>query len=161
MGGTSKTTQTQNSTTEPWAPAQDTLKGILGQLQGNLGNTGVTGAESGALNTLVQNGNNATSQYAQPIANYAQTLLGGGGALLVFLGVASLSATVAHPVSKAIGAPIQRLFPVAGRIARDNASRAPRRAPTPVIRCRATSSTRPTSSPPGPTRAATSCSARC
>lgn len=65
--------------------------------------------------------------FVRPGGGLGLGLLGGGGALLVFLGVASLSATVAHPVSKAIGAPIQRLFPVAGRIARDNASRAPRR----------------------------------
>lgn len=80
MGGTSKTSQTQNSTTQPWTEAQPALQGILGQLQGNLGNTGVTGAESGALTTLVNNGNNATAQYSQPIADFAKTLLSGGGA---------------------------------------------------------------------------------
>lgn len=80
MGGQSKTTQTQNSTTAPWQDAQPALQGILSQLQGNLSNTGVTGAESGALTTLQQNGANATSQYAQPIADYAKNLLSGGGA---------------------------------------------------------------------------------
>jgi hypothetical protein len=49
-------------------------------LQGNLGNTGVTGAESGALTSLVNNANNASSTYAPQIANFAQTLLNGGGA---------------------------------------------------------------------------------
>ncbi len=80
MGGKSEQTQTQNSTTAPWLDAQPALKGILGQLQGNLGNTGVTGAESGALSTLVNNANNASSTYAPQIADYAKTLLGGGGA---------------------------------------------------------------------------------
>ena len=80
MGGTSETKQTQSSTTNPWEPAQPMLKGILGQLDSNLSNTGVTGAESGALTSLVNNANTATSQYAPQIANYAKTLLGGGGA---------------------------------------------------------------------------------
>jgi hypothetical protein len=80
MGGESKQTQTQNSTTNPWEPAQPALQGILGQLTGNLNNTGVTGAESGALSTLTANGNSFTSQYAPQFADFAKTLLGGGGA---------------------------------------------------------------------------------
>ena len=51
----------------------------------------------------------------------------GGGALLIFLGVASLSTAVARPVSRTLGAPIERVFRVPGKIARDNASRNPRR----------------------------------
>ena len=81
MGGTSKTSQTQNSTTNPWEPAQPALTGILSQLQSNLGNTGVTSAESGALSTLQNNGAAATSNYAAPIADFAKNLLGGGGAM--------------------------------------------------------------------------------
>lgn len=65
--------------------------------------------------------------FARPGGTQGLILFGGGGAVLTFLGIASLSATVAYPVSHAIGAPIQRLFPVAGRLARDNASRNPRR----------------------------------
>jgi hypothetical protein len=80
LGGESKQTQTQNSTTNPWEPAQPALKGILSQLTGNLGKTGITGAETGALDTLTNNGNNFTQQYGQPIADYAKTLLSGGGA---------------------------------------------------------------------------------
>lgn len=80
MGGTSKTTQTQSSTTAPWEAAQPTLQGILGQLQGNLGNTGVTGAETGALNTIVNNSNDGSATYAPMIADYAKNLLQGGGA---------------------------------------------------------------------------------
>lgn len=80
MGGTSKSSTTQNSTTAPWQEAQPALQGILSQLQGNLSNTGVTGAESGALTQLVNNGVNASNTYTQPIADYAKSLLSGGGA---------------------------------------------------------------------------------
>jgi hypothetical protein len=80
LGGESKQTQTQNSTTQPWLEAQPAMKGILGQLTSGLGNTGVTGAESGALSTLTNNGNNFSSQYAPQFADYAKTLLSGGGA---------------------------------------------------------------------------------
>lgn len=80
MGGESKTSQTQASTTNPWEAATPALTGILSQLQGNLSNTGLTGAESGALTNLVSNANNATSQYAPQIQSYATSLLNGGGA---------------------------------------------------------------------------------
>jgi hypothetical protein len=79
MGGTSKTSQTQNSTTAPWTEAQPALQGILGQLNGNLGNTGLTGNESGAINSMVSNAGTA-SQFAPQITGYANTLLNGGGA---------------------------------------------------------------------------------
>ncbi len=81
MGGQSSTSQTQQSTTAPWAAAQPALNGILGQVSQGLGNTGITGAENNALNTLTQNGQNATTQYAPQIGNYAGELLSGGGAL--------------------------------------------------------------------------------
>ncbi len=51
----------------------------------------------------------------------------GGGGLMLFLGVASLSTTVASPVTKAIGWPIAKLFKTPGRLAQDNVVRAPRR----------------------------------
>jgi putative ABC transport system permease protein len=51
----------------------------------------------------------------------------GLGALLLFLGVASLSSTVATPVTRVIGWPIERLFKVPGALARQNVARAPRR----------------------------------
>jgi putative ABC transport system permease protein len=51
----------------------------------------------------------------------------GGGALLIFIGIASLSTTVARPVAGAIGKPIQKMFGTPGKIARDNAMRSPRR----------------------------------
>lgn len=81
MGGKSEQKTTQQSTTAPWTEAQGSLKGILGQLQSNLGNTGVTGAENAALTSGVNNANDFSSMFAPQISNYAQTLLNGGGAL--------------------------------------------------------------------------------
>lgn len=80
MGGTSKQTSTQQSETNPWAPATDTLKGILGQLNSYLPQTGLTGAQSGALNTIEQNAANV-GQYAPAVQNYTSSLLNGGGAM--------------------------------------------------------------------------------
>jgi hypothetical protein len=80
MGGESKTSQTQSSTTEPWKAAQPQLQGILSQLTGQLGNTGVTAAEDAALTSGVNNANAASATYAPQIAGYAQSLLSGGGA---------------------------------------------------------------------------------
>jgi putative ABC transport system permease protein len=51
----------------------------------------------------------------------------GGGALLLFLGVASLSSTIATPVTRVIGWPVEKLFKVPGALARENVARAPRR----------------------------------
>jgi hypothetical protein len=80
MGGESKSETTQQSQTQPWSPAQPFLNNVLTQLQGGLSNTGVTSAENGALNTIVQNANNSTTQFAPAIANYATNLLNGGNA---------------------------------------------------------------------------------
>jgi hypothetical protein len=79
MGGQSSQKTTQSSTTAPWEAAQPALQGILGQLSGNLGNTGLTGAESGALDTLQRNAGQA-SQFAPAITNFANNLLSGGNA---------------------------------------------------------------------------------
>ena len=80
MGGQSSQEQTQNSISDPWKPAQPALQGILGQLQGQMGNTSVTGDETNALKGLEQNGYTAASTYAPQIAGYASNLLSGGGA---------------------------------------------------------------------------------
>jgi len=80
MGGKSTTSQTQSSTTAPWEAAQPALSGILSQLQGNLGKTGITGAEDKAIDQTVINGANATSQFAPAVTDYAKALLSGGGA---------------------------------------------------------------------------------
>jgi len=81
LGGTSTSETKQSSQTAPWAPAQGLLGGILQQVGSATGNTGLTGAESGALNTIEQNGQNATNQFAPQVNSYANSLLNGGGAL--------------------------------------------------------------------------------
>ncbi len=80
MGGTSTTQQSQASTTNPWAPAQPDLQGMLGQIGTNLNNTGLTGTESNALTGIANNGANATAAYAPQIGANATSLLNGGGA---------------------------------------------------------------------------------
>jgi hypothetical protein len=81
MGGksTSSATQTQNSTTTPWAPAQPLLDSILGQLNGGLANTGPSAAESSALNTAEANAGNY-NQFGPGVTNTIQNYLNGGGA---------------------------------------------------------------------------------
>jgi hypothetical protein len=79
MGGQSSSTQTQQSQTAPWAAAQPMLQGILAQLNTGLNNTGLTAAETGAINTLQSNAANG-NPYAGQIDAYAKSLLGGGGA---------------------------------------------------------------------------------
>ena len=49
------------------------------------------------------------------------------GAVLVFIGVNTLSPSFARPVANALGAPIAKLFGTTGEIARGNAARSPRR----------------------------------
>lgn len=63
----------------------------------------------------------------RPGGSLALIVLGGGGGLAVFLGISSLSATVARPVVGFIGRPIQWRFGVPGTLAVDNAQRSPRR----------------------------------
>jgi Chaperone of endosialidase len=79
MGGQSSSTQTQQSQTAPWEAAQPILQGILGQVGTNLNNTGLTSAETGALNTLQSNAAQG-DPFAGQINAYAQSLLNGGGA---------------------------------------------------------------------------------
>ena len=79
MGGQSSTTQTQQSQTAPWQAAQPMLQSILGQIGTGLNNTGLTGAETGALNTLQTNAAQG-NPYAGQIGDYAQSLFNGGGA---------------------------------------------------------------------------------
>lgn len=79
MGGQSSTTQTQQSQSAPWQAAQPMLQGILGQIGSDLGNTGLTSAENGALTTL-QNNAALGNPYAGQIGSYTQSLFSGGGA---------------------------------------------------------------------------------
>ena len=79
MGGQSTTTQTQQSQTAPWTAAQPMLQTILGQVSAGLNNTGLTSAESSALDTLRNNAARG-NPYAGQIGSYADSLLNGGGA---------------------------------------------------------------------------------
>lgn len=79
MGGQSTSTQTVQSRSAPWAAAQPALQAMLGQISSGLNNTGLTSAESSALDTLKNNAA-AGNPYAGQIAGYAQSLLNGGGA---------------------------------------------------------------------------------
>lgn len=81
MGGDSGSQTQQQSISQPWAPAQGALTGILGQLGGYLPQTGITGAQTGALNTIENNGNSASSQFSPGINASTSSLLNGGGAL--------------------------------------------------------------------------------
>jgi putative ABC transport system permease protein len=65
--------------------------------------------------------------FSSPGGTFGLIALAGGGALLIFVGVASLSTTVARPVAGVIGLPVQKMFGASGKIARDNAMRSPRR----------------------------------
>lgn len=79
MGGTSKTSTTQNSSTQPWLAAQPALQGILGQLAPMINNTGLTTAQAGALNSIEANAANG-NPYAPAIGATTTNLLNGGGA---------------------------------------------------------------------------------
>jgi hypothetical protein len=80
MPGSSSSTTQQQSQTQPWAPAQPLLTGILGQLSNNLPNTGLTGAQGTALNQI-ENNNSQFSNFTPAISGVTSNLLAGGGAL--------------------------------------------------------------------------------
>ena len=65
--------------------------------------------------------------FVRPGGGTGLAFFAGGGGLLLFLGTASLSSTVARPVTRALGWPVQKLLGTPGTLARENASRAPRR----------------------------------
>ena len=79
MGGQSTSTQTVQSQSAPWVAAQPALQTMLNQISTGLNNTGLTSAETSALDTLKNNAA-AGNPYAGQIAGYAQSLLSGGNA---------------------------------------------------------------------------------
>lgn len=79
MGGESKQTQQTSSVSNPWEPAQGALKGILGQLDPLIANSGLSSVSTSAINQL-QSSANAGNPYAGQIDSYTQNLLNGGGA---------------------------------------------------------------------------------
>lgn len=65
--------------------------------------------------------------FVRPGSGSQWGLLTGAGAIAVIFGVTTLSSVVARPISRTIGAPIAKMLGTAGRFARDNAARTPRR----------------------------------
>jgi putative ABC transport system permease protein len=65
--------------------------------------------------------------FVHPGGTAATLGLAGLGTILLFIGVASLSTTIAKRASLILGAPISRLFRLPGELATQNAARAPRR----------------------------------
>ncbi len=78
MGGSTTTEKTQSSQTQPWAPAQPLLGGLLGKLGGALDTTGLNSTESSALSGLETNAR-AGNPWAPQIGGLASDLLSGGG----------------------------------------------------------------------------------
>lgn len=82
MGGTSKSTsatsQSQQSETNPWAPTQGLLNGVIGGINGQVGNAAPTGAENGALSSIMQNAQGAQN-YGGQATSLANSLMAGGG----------------------------------------------------------------------------------
>lgn len=81
MGGTSKsessTQQEMSGTTNPWAPTQGLLNGIIGQLSPQVSNAGPNAQEQGALGTIASNANNAQN-YGGQATGLANDLMSGG-----------------------------------------------------------------------------------
>jgi hypothetical protein len=79
--GAPKTTQTQttNATTKtnPWEPAIPTANKVIGQIDGLLGNTGMTANETGAFDALTANAK-AGNQFQPGMEGLATDLLGNG-----------------------------------------------------------------------------------
>ena len=77
-GATTGATSTSGAT-NPWAPAQPFLAGILAQLQGQLANTSLTPQENAAIGGLAGS-SNYISQFLPQTTDLANTLLSGGNA---------------------------------------------------------------------------------
>src|SRR4030081_2572994 len=78
MSSTSTATQNSTSTKSPYAPAIGPINSILGNVGAMATNTGLTGNETGAINSLVALAR-AGNPYAPAIDSYATTMLSGGG----------------------------------------------------------------------------------
>jgi putative ABC transport system permease protein len=82
---------------------------------------------AGAVITVLGGAMFLIGMFLSPGGTPGLIFLGGGGGLLLFLGVASVSSTIATPVTKAIGWPVEKLLKTPGALARQNVARAPRR----------------------------------
>ena len=78
-GSTGATSGTSSGATNPWAPAQPYLSGILAQLQGQLPATSLTPTESSALTGLADSAG-YMRQFLPGATSLATDLLAGGGA---------------------------------------------------------------------------------
>ena len=65
--------------------------------------------------------------FVRPGGTIGTLVAAGLGAVLVFIGMGSVSTTFAKPAAGAIGAPIARAVGLPGRLGRENAQRSPRR----------------------------------
>ena len=65
--------------------------------------------------------------FVRPGGTTGLILFAGGGGLSLFLGIASISSTIARPVTAVIGWPVAKLLRTPGVLARQNAGRSPRR----------------------------------
>jgi hypothetical protein len=83
LGGksTASSQTTESSQTNPWAPTQGLLGNIINQLGTASNSTGLTGAQSGALDTATNNSNAVSGLFGPKQQSYAQSLYNGGGAL--------------------------------------------------------------------------------
>lgn len=75
--GSTEQEQKSRTKTDPWKPTVPTLTNLVGQINGQTGNTAVTGNENAALDTLTQNAQ-AGNPYAPQIGNLASDLFAGG-----------------------------------------------------------------------------------
>jgi endosialidase-like protein len=77
MPGESSSTQTSQQTRQPWAESLPALRSVLGDINSLAGTAGLTGTESGALDTLTANAQRG-NPYAPQIGSLATDLLSGG-----------------------------------------------------------------------------------
>lgn len=70
-----QTQQSQSQTQNPWEPTIDPLKNLIGQLNGQMGNTAVTGNEQNALSQLMSAAQNS-GQFTQPLQGVASDIMG-------------------------------------------------------------------------------------
>lgn len=67
--------QSMSQTQNPWEPTIDPLKNLIGQLNGQMGNTAVTGNEQNALSGLMSAAQNS-GQWTDPLQNIASSVMG-------------------------------------------------------------------------------------
>ncbi|WP_426526806.1 tail fiber domain-containing protein [Bradyrhizobium sp. McL0615] len=80
MGGTSTSSQTQTQSLAPYDPAKEGLTGILGGLTNLVPQAGLNSNQSGALGTITNNANTASSAFSPAVNSGTLGLLNGGGA---------------------------------------------------------------------------------